>query len=198
MLELPAQFMIEDTIIQNEWKKLSFEFKPQKPYLYLTVGNFKRNTNAKHQYLYLDNFQLIKKPTEIKKNESQDQSVVIEQIFNPQNILFEHAKYDLLTSSFLELDKLVEYLKDKNQECLTIEGHTDNSGTDFFNQELSINRASTIKKYLAKKGIESSRITIVGYGQSRPITTNETEAGRKLNRRVTFRLRHNKKIKWSI
>lgn len=188
MLELPAQLQFEDTISDNQWKKVSFEFEPQKPYSFVTIGNFKRSKKEKHQYLYLDDFQLTEN-TIIKEYEKEKVPlIVVEEIFNPKNILFENGKYDLLPSSFFELDKLVDYLQHKVEGKLHIEGHTDNSGTTAFNQELSINRAEAIKKYLITKGIDAERIYTLGYGQSRPIATNDTEAGRTQNRRVTFEI----------
>ncbi|MEN0005549.1 MAG: hypothetical protein AAF798_15475 [Bacteroidota bacterium] len=61
MLEFSAQFMAKDTLQKGEWKKLHFAWKPLKPYTYLTVGNFERTAEAKRQYLFLDQFSLIKR-----------------------------------------------------------------------------------------------------------------------------------------
>jgi len=194
MLEMPVQFSTQDSIEAHKWKKISFEFKATKPYSYVMIGNFKRSKEAKREYLYLDDFHLAKQPLQEKEQPKQSipkkksKPIAIAEIFNPRNILFKHGKYDLLTTSHQELNKLVEYLTNNNQTQLTIEGHTDNSGSATFNQQLSINRAAAIKRYLVTKGIHAGRITVLGYGSNRPMATNETETGRQLNRRVAFKL----------
>ena len=69
---------------------------------------------------------------------------------------------------------------------LMIVGHTDNIGSDAYNEKLSLSRARAIKKYFAQQGIDSKRLTIRGLGESQPIATNLDEQGRALNRRVEF------------
>jgi OmpA-OmpF porin, OOP family len=71
---------------------------------------------------------------------------------------------------------------DKN---ITIEGHTDNIGTNEYNQKLSEKRAKSVRQYLIDKfGINGSRLTAVGYGEEKPIASNDTAEGRQTNRRV--------------
>ena len=65
-----------------------------------------------------------------------------------------------------------------------VEGHTDSVGNDSYNQKLSEKRAGAVRDYLVRQGIESSRITVRGYGESRPVATNATEEGRAQNRRA--------------
>jgi len=65
-----------------------------------------------------------------------------------------------------------------------IQGHTDNVGSEQYNRKLSENRAKAVKNYLTTKGISDQRLIAVGFGKSRPKTTNRTEEGRALNRRV--------------
>ncbi len=188
MLESVAQFTTQHTIQQEEWKKVSFVFQPREPYVNVTVGNFKKSKEAKRQYLYVDNFLLTEKIPEEIATSQPAAAVLVEDIFDPKNILFDNGKFDLLATSFVELNKLVDYLAKEKGARIHIEGHTDNSGNPTFNQQLSINRANTIRKYLIAQGISSDRITIIGYGPSRPIASNETAAGRSLNRRVAFSL----------
>jgi outer membrane protein OmpA-like peptidoglycan-associated protein len=69
---------------------------------------------------------------------------------------------------------------------IQINGHTDNTGTAEYNMILSKRRAETVRSYLTKKGIASSRLTVEYFGMSSPITTNDTEEGRNQNRRVEF------------
>ena len=69
-----------------------------------------------------------------------------------------------------------------------LEGHTDNIGTDAYNQGLSERRANAVKTYLSGRDIDGERMTPVGYGESQPIETNDTEEGREENRRVELRV----------
>jgi outer membrane protein OmpA-like peptidoglycan-associated protein len=101
------------------------------------------------------------------------------------NILFVVDKYEIAPSSFPSLDVLSSMLIDKNI-ALLLEGHTDNQGEDAYNQTLSENRAKAIKDYLISKGVPSGTITTKGYGESKPIASNDTSKGRTLNRRVEF------------
>ena len=69
-----------------------------------------------------------------------------------------------------------------------INGHTDNVGSDAYNQKLSEARAAAVKKYLAGKGISEAAMSTAGYGESKPIADNATAAGRQNNRRVEFEI----------
>lgn len=103
-----------------------------------------------------------------------------------KNIQFEFAKYILKSTSFVELNKLVTVLKSNPTYTIQLLGHTDNIGNKSANILLSENRANEVKKYLIQKGIAESRITTRGYGSSKPIANNESDAGRAKNRRVEF------------
>jgi outer membrane protein OmpA-like peptidoglycan-associated protein len=104
------------------------------------------------------------------------------------NIFFDFNKSELKPESYLELDRLFNFLKDNSDIKVEISGHTDNVGTDEYNMNLSQARANTVKDYLVEKGIESIRIISKGYGESKPVSTNDTEEGRQLNRRVEFKI----------
>ncbi len=82
------------------------------------------------------------------------------------------------------LDKVVAILKEHHDWRILIEGHTDNIGGDSFNQTLSEKRAAAVKNYLINAGIDAARLGATGLGLSRPVATNDTEAGRAQNRRV--------------
>jgi outer membrane protein OmpA-like peptidoglycan-associated protein len=71
---------------------------------------------------------------------------------------------------------------------IQIEGHTDNTGEAAHNQRLSTDRAEAVQKYLLDRDIAADRLKAVGFGQDRPIASNETEKGRASNRRVEFNL----------
>lgn len=101
---------------------------------------------------------------------------------------FDLSKATLKPISYQILNQVAEILKKYPDYNVAISGHTDNTGSSVKNQELSEQRAKSCYDYLLKQGISALRMTYVGYGESRPIATNDNEAGRKLNRRVEFEL----------
>jgi outer membrane protein OmpA-like peptidoglycan-associated protein len=102
------------------------------------------------------------------------------------NIFFEFGRKDLLPFSIPELRRVAAVLK---QHGLRVEiaGHTDDVGTDAMNQELSEWRAATVRNFLVRQGCDPDQLTTIGYGKSRPVADNTTDAGRALNRRVELR-----------
>lgn len=104
------------------------------------------------------------------------------------NIFFEFDKYDLTPNSLPELDKVVRFLLNDTKASIEIGGHTDATGSDSYNQQLSEKRAATVAGYLIKKGIPQKRVFFKGYGSSKPLAPNSTEMGQKLNRRIEFRI----------
>ena len=105
-----------------------------------------------------------------------------------QNIFFEFDKTDLLPASYPELDKVARFITEENIQLIEISGHTDSEGTDVYNQKLSEGRAASVVSYLASKGVPPERMQAVGYGESRPVDTNQTDSGKAQNRRVEFTL----------
>ncbi len=97
---------------------------------------------------------------------------------------FDFAKYEIKPRFYPIFDEVVAVLNSNPSLKIVIEGYTDNIGTEAYNQKLSEERAKAVKTYLVKKGIQSNRLSTVGYGFSRPGATNKTSAGRALNRRV--------------
>jgi outer membrane protein OmpA-like peptidoglycan-associated protein len=105
-----------------------------------------------------------------------------------KNIFFEFNKTTLLPASYDELDKVARFMIDDDIKMIEISGHTDNEGSDVYNQKLSDGRAAAVVTYLSSKGVLPERMKAVGYGESRPVDSNSTEAGRAQNRRVEFTL----------
>jgi outer membrane protein OmpA-like peptidoglycan-associated protein len=101
-----------------------------------------------------------------------------------RNIFFNTASYELLPTSNAELDKLTGLLKSNPTLRIELGGHTDNVGADAANMTLSDQRAKAVRDYVVAKGIDGSRITAKGYGETRPVATNDTEEGRAQNRRT--------------
>ncbi len=102
------------------------------------------------------------------------------------NIFFETARSRLKPESRMELDQMVQTLKEHPTMRVELGGHTDSEGTDATNQKLSQDRSNAVRTYLIEKGIEPDRVQSVGYGESRPVATNDTPEGRQANRRVEF------------
>jgi outer membrane protein OmpA-like peptidoglycan-associated protein len=101
-----------------------------------------------------------------------------------ENLEFESGKAVILATSFKSLDDLAALLIKKPEWKLQIAGHTDNKGDAKKNMTLSKNRAESVKKYLASKGVDAARLKPEWYGQTKPIATNATSEGRQKNRRV--------------
>jgi outer membrane protein OmpA-like peptidoglycan-associated protein len=114
-------------------------------------------------------------------------------VYREQNLLVVTFKSDFLfdfDSSVLkpgaygEIDRVADVLKKYPETRILVEGHTDNTGPEAYNQKLSEQRAQAVKNSIVSKGVASSRIETTGFGESKPYTSNDTPAGRQLNRRV--------------
>ncbi len=109
----------------------------------------------------------------------------------PGNIVFDSGKATLKEGAGSEvvLEQLKQFLDTNPQvTLLRVEGHTDNVGQDAANLSLSGERALTIKKWLVDKGIKKERLIAVGFGETRPVADNGTDAGRAQNRRTEFKI----------
>lgn len=105
-----------------------------------------------------------------------------------KNVFFETAKYDLKPQSTAELDKAVAWLKANPNVKVEIAGHTDNVGDKKMNMTLSNNRAKSVYTYLIAHGIDASRLTYKGYGDTKPKVANDSDEHRQMNRRVEMRI----------
>ena len=102
------------------------------------------------------------------------------------NLFFDFGKYNLLSYSIPELKRIATIIKTNNLK-VEIDGHTDNVGDEKTNQILSEKRAESVKEFLVNEGCDVSLLTIVGFGKTKPVASNENEAGRAKNRRVEFK-----------
>lgn len=103
-----------------------------------------------------------------------------------KNIYFDFDKTTLKKESFVELNKVVEFLKQNSSVEIEIAGHTDDKGSDQYNENLSQGRSQSVVDYLITQGIDAYRLSAHGYGEAKPIDTNATDDGRANNRRVEF------------
>ena len=100
------------------------------------------------------------------------------------DILFDVGKSDLKIGSRRTLDRVAEFLLEYPERQIEIEGHTDSSGSDVYNQRLSEQRAQSVARYLSTRGVSQRRIRSRGFGESQPVASNASHAGRQQNRRV--------------
>ena len=101
------------------------------------------------------------------------------------DVKFDFDKAQVKPESYGDIKNLADFMKQYPSTTTTVEGHTDSVGPDAYNQKLSERRANAVKQVLTNQyGVESSRVQSVGYGESRPVADNKTEAGRAVNRRV--------------
>jgi len=102
----------------------------------------------------------------------------------PGNITFAFDSSSLQPQFLPVLDNVARTLTEYNQTVIEVAGHTDSVGTDAYNQQLSLQRANAVASYLQGRGVMQQRMIVTGAGESRPIASNDTEAGRAQNRRV--------------
>lgn len=105
-----------------------------------------------------------------------------------ENIYFDYDDYQIMAKSHTELNRLVAFLQANPTISIELEGHTDQMGSDAYNEQLSIKRAKTIYDYLIQAGIEAHRLTYKGYGKSQPLVPNDHSERQQLNRRVAFKI----------
>jgi outer membrane protein OmpA-like peptidoglycan-associated protein len=129
-------------------------------------------------YIYMNR----RKPQKVEDNTDE----VLEDVFD--NLNFEFGKADIKKDSFPYLDKLADTLNKAKNWTLEIQGHTDDKGGDDFNMKLSQNRADAVKNYLITKGVLLDSITAKGFGESKPLVPNDSDANREKNRRVEFKI----------
>lgn len=106
------------------------------------------------------------------------------QITMESGILFEIDSYSLKPDAQKELQSLAEVLRNYPDTKIKVDGHTDSTGADTYNQSLSERRAGSVSNYLRSLGVDAGRITQEGFGESLPVADNTTVEGRRLNRRV--------------
>ncbi len=136
---------------------------------------FSENISTKN----VKNFREIDRPIQLKGFEIGANSIL-------RNLFFDFNKADLRPESEVELNKLFLILQQNQSMVIEIGGHTDNIGNPAFNQQLSESRAKKVADYLIEKGISANRMRPKGYGEIRPVTTNDTNEGRQENRRIDY------------
>lgn len=209
VMDLKPQINHENIINEEktEWVKIEGNFVPQKPFQYLTIGNFFDNQNTeiatfdspnlspyipKYAYYLVDDVKVWQEdvpttstsptatPVFNQQKVEKNKAIVLNKVY------FDWDKAILKPASFLELDALVAFLEEQNELKIAIHGHTDNTGTEQYNAALSGARAKAVRDYLVEKGVSDKRLTYKGFGELKPVEENATEQGRGQNRRVEF------------
>jgi len=182
------------------WTEISGRFTAATAANYLIIGNFSADQQTRiampcsdhlnFAYYYIDDVSVRKvepilpvpAPVDDLATLKVEEGLVVEL----KNIFFETDKDELLPRSFIELNKLLALMGRQPSMVIRINGHTDNQGADDYNLELSERRSRAVVDFLLDQGIDPQRVSYRGFGSTRPIADNGTEAGRQLNRRVEF------------
>ena len=106
----------------------------------------------------------------------------------PDGVTFDFGKANLKSQFYPALDNVASTLAEFNQTIVEVSGHTDSVGSDAANQTLSVQRANAVGNYLIGRGLVRERFEIVGFGETRPVASNDSDSGRALNRRVEIRV----------
>ena len=159
----------------------------------LPVGkNWAFNVNRKGYLFFSENFPLSEKqPDSVYAIDIPLQPIEANAEIVLKNIFFDLNKYDLKPESQVELDKVVQLMKENPALVILISGHTDDIGKATDNLILSENRAKSVVNYLQSKGIDPKRLTSKGWGNEKPLSNSKTEQARALNRRTELRVLKN-------
>lgn len=206
---LRPQLVFEEIITtpRGKWVKLKTTFVAQGSYEYLLLGNFftdfrtdihpndfeekfvKKNPHGNFfsiakriAYYCIDDIRLV------VAGQDMEASLESTNVYTFENVQFENGKAVLLPDALEELDQLVDWLLENSSKNVEIGGHTDNVGTARANQELSEKRAKAVYHYLVENGVVPAQVKYKGYGENSPKTTNDTAAGRQVNRRVECKI----------
>ena len=155
-----------------------------------TNQDYALNVSREGYLFYSDNFSLsgMREITDPFLKDVPLQPIMTGKSIILKNIFYETDSYFLLPKSEAELDKVIQFLEKNPDIRVEISGHTDNVGTAEYNQTLSENRAKSVYKYLVDHQIDPGRLVFRGYGLSRPIDSNESDAGRAMNRRTELKI----------
>ncbi len=187
---LAADIVMDNITLKESIQDLNTNSKTGKYVVVVPSGNNYAISVSKKGYLFhSENFNIpaeansavITKNIKMKKIEVGN-SIVL------NNIFFETGSAVLSAESELECQRILEFLKDQKNVKIEISGHTDNVGSNESNKTLSNNRAKAVVDYLVSKGVEANRLTFKGYGESQPVADNNTDEGKKKNRRTEFKI----------
>ena len=186
----------------GKWYRWSGQFVADKASSYLLIGNFKTDdqsqvkmpvrSDLRYGYYYLDDVRLFKIPPVIipPQYDSPLTNFIPKpgEIVTLSRIYFEYDRSDFMPRALIQLDQLLAFLHKYPTMHIEIIGHTDNMGTDEYNQQLSMRRSAAVLQWLVSKGIKRELLRSSGFGSTQPISTTATSEGRAMNRRVEIKV----------
>ena len=190
---MAAKIIVENLITGLKVKEITANEEDGKFMIELNNDNLYGFYAEKDSFYSVSNFIDLReeiRPLEIKKN---IEMIPLSELYEDNvalrinNLFFGTKEYNLDVASYPELNRLSKIIKLKTNLTIEIIGHTDNSGTEIFNLELSYKRANTVKEYLISAGCKASQIIVKGLGSSQPLVSNNTERGKYINRRVEMK-----------
>jgi len=186
----------------NEWYQASVKFQAKGGERFLVIGNFSNNNTTESKkieyregkslmlgssaYYYIDDVSVSPVDVPVIDSLSVTSLAAIKpnEAYVLNHINFPFNSFQLLPSSFGQLDFLVSVLKKHPQWKVQLNGHTDDQGSDEYNLTLSSNRAKSVGEYIEQHGVSSERIQTRGFGKQKPLLTGNDEETRAINRRV--------------
>lgn len=195
-MELHASDFLED---KERWVRVHVEFEAKGFERYITIGNFRDNSETRYQrlpgtgknaaYYYLDSVSLYPGDgTETPENYALDKAYVL------KSVLFDKTEFVLSDEAKQWLKKLYGRLRNDPSLFLTIHAHTDNDGGEDYNKNLSQQRADAVAAYLVSLGLAEDRIRTMGHGDEDPVAENTSLEGKQKNRRAEVVLSKKKSI----
>lgn len=193
----------------EKWTKIEGEYIAHGTEKFLTIGNFYPSAQSNlvdlayltyllpGAYYYIDDVSLVClscKEKQVLQNEititktKDEKQFEVGQVVVMENIFFEFDKSIILPQSFIELHNLISILNKYPTMKIELSGHTDNKGSDRYNQNLSHSRVKAVFDYLVSQGVSAKRLQYTSYGATQPIADNKTDQGRSKNRRVEFKI----------
>lgn len=191
---LAATIRWEDLSTKKQVGELKSNPRDGSYFIALPLGkNYGYFAEKKGYYPASKNIDLRKKKDAVSVTENIilvpiEEILVGKQSIRINNIFFDTDKFELQEESYPELQRLVTILKENPTAKIEIAGHTDDKGSEAYNQELSQKRADAVMDYLVKSGGDATSITAKGYGKRKPLAKNNSEESRAQNRRVEFRV----------
>ena len=187
---------------EPQWEKISGDYTAFGGEVFLIIGNFYNNENTtfkkvknlgepawENPYYLLDDVsirEIIEEEPIVEAPVFENLEIKKGQVIRLDKIYFDFDKSDLLPASNEQLDELVGLLNSYPSLRIAIHGHTDSKGSDRYNEILSDRRSQAVHDYLLHQNIDYSRLEYKGFGEVKPVDTNQTEEGRQNNRRVEF------------
>lgn len=195
---------------KTEWVRLEKDFYANGYEQFVTIGNFKKNSKTDKRlvvdkskfdmaYYYIDFISIERKQLGLLSVANKSNVVLQKATKSPKeidlnkdyvfkNAIFDFNSFELSEQAKLEIAEVYQYLNKNNGTKIIISGHTDTIGTSNYNQDLSAKRASSVAEFFRTLGLSKERIYSVGFGDSLPISTDDSQEGRSRNRRVEFKI----------